>query len=73
LERTEVTVVERRVRGAGVIIAVGLALELVSLIPTHALAFIGFAVIGAPLVALGVVLFLLAIVSQPAEHAEAGR
>lgn len=59
------TVVERRMRRAGIIVAAGLMVELLSLIPLHALAFIAFAAIGAPVLIVGVILFLLAIVSQP--------
>ncbi len=59
--------IEVRVRRAGLIVAAGLSIELLSLIPIHALAFIGFAALGVPVLALGVVLFLLAIANQPAE------
>lgn len=67
------TTVERRVRRSGIIVAAGLVIELLSLIPIHALAFIGFAVVGVPVIAAGVVLFLLAVVSQAPVRDEAAR
>lgn len=54
-------------------VAAGLVIELLSLIPIHALAFIGFAAVGIPVLAAGIILFLLAVVSQPAERNEASR
>lgn len=70
MERTEMTTVEKRVRRAGLITAIGLVLELGTLIPIHALAFMAFAMIGVPVLAAGIILFLLAIVSQPIDRGE---
>ncbi|HXE65217.1 MAG TPA: hypothetical protein VN519_16855 [Bryobacteraceae bacterium] len=67
------TGVEKRVRRAGVIVATGLIIELLSLIPIHALAFIAFAAVGIPVIAAGVILFLLAVVSEPTAGDEAVR
>jgi len=57
------SLIERRVRWAGVLIAVGLIVQLTTFIWIHPLSFIGFAVIGCPLVAAGVLLFLYSLVS----------
>ena len=62
------TSIEPGVRRAALIVAFGLVMELLSLIPVHALAFIAFAAIAVPVTAAGVVLFLLAIVSQPTDR-----
>ena len=65
--------VERRLRWAGVLIAVGLIIQLTTFIWIHPLAFIGFAVIGCPLVAAGVLLFLFSLVShQPSQDGDPG-
>jgi len=65
--------VERRLRWAGVLIAVGLIIQLTTFIWLHPLAFIAFAVIGCPLVAAGVLLFLYSLVShQPAQDGDPG-
>lgn len=59
----KVPLVEKRLRWAGLLIALGLAVQLVTFIWIHPLAFIAFAVIGCPLVLAGVVLYLYSIVS----------
>jgi len=56
--------VERRLRWAGLLIALGLAIQLVTFIWIHPLSFIAFAVIGCPLVLAGVLLYLYSIVSH---------
>lgn len=58
--------VERRLRWAGILIAVGLIIQLATFIWIHPLAFIAFAVISCPLVAAGVLLFLYSLVSHQA-------
>ena len=57
-------VVEKRLRISGILICLGLAVLLLSLIRVHALSFMAFAMISCPLVLAGIVLFLYAIVSQ---------
>ena len=59
-----VTVTERRIRWSGMLIAAGLVIQMLSLIPIHPLAFMGFLLIGCPIVAAGILLFLYSIVSQ---------
>jgi hypothetical protein len=57
--------VERRLRWAGLLIAVGLVIQSATFLWIHPLAFIAFAVISCPLVASGVLLFLYSLVSHP--------
>jgi hypothetical protein len=59
--------IENKLRRAGIIIAVGLLLQLLSLIPLHPLAFIAFVGLGVPVMAVGVIFFLLSLLS----HSEA--
>jgi hydrogenase/urease accessory protein HupE len=61
----QILLVERRLRWAAFLIALGLIIQLTTFIWIHPLAFIAFAVIGCPLVASGVLLFLYSLVSQP--------
>ncbi|MEI9815369.1 MAG: hypothetical protein WDO18_23170 [Acidobacteriota bacterium] len=56
---------ERRIRIAGLLVAAGLVVQIATLIPVHPLAFVAFIVIGCPLVAAGMVLFLLSLLSRP--------
>jgi hypothetical protein len=58
------TLMERRIRWSGLLIAVGLLLQLLTLPLTHPLAFVGFIVLGCPLVAAGILLFLYSLVSH---------
>jgi hypothetical protein len=60
--------IETKLRRASLIVALGLLLQFLSLLPLHPLAFIAFVGIGVPVMAAGVILFLLAIVS----HSESG-
>jgi len=70
---TQNSLVEHRLRWAGFLIAVGLIIQLTTFIWIHPLAFIGFAVIGCPLVAAGVLLFLYSLVShQPSQDRDPG-
>jgi hypothetical protein len=57
--------IERRLRWAGCLIVVGLIVQLTTFIWIHPLAFIAFMVIGCPLVAAGILLFLYSLVSHP--------
>lgn len=56
--------VEKRLRWAGLLIALGLVVQLVTFIWIHPLAFIAFATVGCPLVLAGVLLYLYSIVSR---------
>ena len=55
--------IHRRLRVSGVLIILGLVVELLSLIRIHPLAFMAFIIVGGVLLAAGVVLYLLSLVS----------
>lgn len=57
-----------RLRRAAIAVSAGLVLQLFSLFPVHPLAFIVFVGLGVPVMAIGVVLYLLAIVGQTEEQ-----
>jgi hypothetical protein len=57
--------IESKIRRASLIIAAGLLLQFLSLFPVHPLAFIAFVGLGVPVMAVGVILFLLSLVSNP--------
>jgi hypothetical protein len=61
--------IEDRLRRAGIIIAIGLLIQFLSLLPVHPLAFIAFVGLGVPVMALGVIFFLLSLVHH-SESAE---
>jgi len=58
--------IERRVRLAGVLVCLGLLIQLLTLVRIHPLAFVAFIAIGCRLVAAGLLLYLYSVVS----HAE---
>jgi hypothetical protein len=55
--------IHRRLRLSGMLIILGLSVELLSLIRIHPLAFMGFLSVGGGLLAAGVVLYLYSLVS----------
>ena len=54
---------QRRVRVSGLLVVLGLVIELVSLLWSHPTAFVLFLVPGALLMALGILLYLFSLVS----------
>ena len=60
------TPMERRIRWSGLLIFVGLVFQMFTLPWTHPLGFIGFILIGCPLVGAGMLLFLYSLVSHDA-------
>ncbi len=56
--------IERRIRWSGMLIVLGLLLQMLTLLWTHPLAFMCFLMIGCPLVAAGMLLFLYFLVSH---------
>jgi hypothetical protein len=54
--------IHRRLQLSGVLIILGLAVELLSLIRIHPLAFMGFLLVGGGLLAAGVILYLVSLV-----------
>jgi len=57
--------VEKALRIAGVLICLGLLVQLITLIRVHPLAFMAFILISCPLVVAGIVLYLYSIVFHP--------
>ncbi|MBL8166632.1 MAG: hypothetical protein JNJ50_00670 [Acidobacteria bacterium] len=61
--KTPLTKIERRIRVAGLLIIAGLLVELVTLHWSHPTAFLFFLLLGGTLMGLGIILFLLTLVS----------
>jgi hypothetical protein len=57
------SLIQRRVRIAAILVFAGLLVELLTLLWLHPLAFLTSAFIGAPLVGLGILVFLYSLVS----------
>jgi hypothetical protein len=55
---------ESKLRRAGLVIAGGLLLDLLSLVPLHPLAFIAFVGLGVPITLGGMTYFLLSLLSD---------
>jgi hypothetical protein len=60
---TRLTKIERRIRLAGILLIAGLLVELVTLRWSHPTAFLFFLLLGGLLMALGIVVYLLSLVS----------
>ena len=56
--------VERRIKWASFLIGAGLLVQLASLLVVHPLAFMGFLMIGCPLVLAGIVMYLLSLIHE---------
>jgi len=56
--------IEWRIKWAGLLISVGLVIQLLTLIWNHPLSFVAFLCIGCPLVAGGTLLYLYSLVSH---------
>lgn len=61
--------VERRIKWASILIGTGLLVQLASLLVVHPLAFVGFLMIGCPLVLAGIVLYLLSLIHEKGPEA----
>ncbi len=57
------SIIESRIRLAGILVGVGLVIQMLTLLWTHPLAFVAFLVLGCPILAAGVLLFLYSLVS----------
>jgi hypothetical protein len=53
-----------KLRRAGLLVAAGLLLDLLSLVPIHPLAFIAFVGLGVPITAAGTIYFLLSLLGD---------
>jgi hypothetical protein len=58
----DTAVTERRIRWASLLVGAGLLVQLASLLIVHPLAFVAFLIIGCPLTAAGIVLYLFSLV-----------
>jgi hypothetical protein len=56
--------IERRIRWSGMLIVAGLAVQTLTLLWTHPLAFVSFLLVGCPLVGFGILIFLYSLVSH---------
>jgi len=56
--------IEKRIRWAGILICLGLAIQLLTLIETRPLSFMAFILIGCPLTFSGVLLYLYSLVAK---------
>ena len=56
--------IERRIRWASFLIGAGLLVQLASLLVVHPLAFMGFLMIGCPLMLAGIVMYLLSLIHE---------
>ena len=57
----DVSVTERRIRWASFLVGAGLLVQLGSLLVVHPLAFVAFLVVGCPLMAAGILLYLFSL------------
>jgi len=61
--------IERRLRWSGILVGVGLIIQMLTLLWTHPLAFVAFLLIGCPLVVVGILLYLVSL----AAHSQANQ
>ncbi|MBO0857379.1 MAG: hypothetical protein J2P21_02805 [Chloracidobacterium sp.] len=61
--KTQLLKIEKRIRLAGILLIAGLLVELVTLSWSHPTAFLFFLLLGGALIALGIVIYLLSLVS----------
>lgn len=55
--------IERRIRWACILVVLGLTVQLLTLLWVHPLSFVAFLLIGCPLVAAGILLYLWSLVA----------
>ena len=55
------SITERRIRWASLLVGAGLVVQLASLLIVHPLAFVAFLMVGCPLMAAGVLLYLVSL------------
>ncbi len=55
--------IESRIRWAGILIAAGLVIQLITFIWVHPLAFMAFILMSCPLVAIGILIYLYSLVA----------
>ena len=57
----DISTTERRIRWASFLVGAGLLVQLGSLLVVHPLAFVAFLVVGCPLMAAGILLYLFSL------------
>jgi uncharacterized membrane protein YczE len=60
--------IEHRIRRSGLLIGVGLAIQMLMLLWTHPLSFMVFLLVGCPLVGIGMLIYLYSLVAHAAEE-----
>ena len=60
----ETSIIERRIKWASFLIGAGLLVQLGSLLLVPPLAFVGFLMVGCPLLLAGIVLYLLSLIHE---------
>jgi uncharacterized membrane protein YczE len=58
--------IEHRIRWSGLLIGLGLAIQMLMLVWTHPLSFMIFLLVGCPLVGIGMLVYLYSLVSHVA-------
>jgi hypothetical protein len=58
------TTIEQRIRWAGLLVVVGLLVQLLTMSWSHPLAFMAFLIIGCPLTLAGVLLYLFSLATK---------
>jgi len=56
--------IENRIRWSGLLIGLGLAIQMLMLLWTHPLSFMVFLLVGCPLVGIGMLVYLYSLVSH---------
>jgi hypothetical protein len=69
----ETPLVESRIKWASLLIGIGLLIQLGTLFRVHPLAFVGFVVVGCPLIGAGVLLYLWSLVPVKQKASEASQ
>ena len=62
--------IETRIKRAGILICAGLVVQLFTLLKVHPLSFVVFIGLGCPLTAVGILLYLVSLVSSESVPAE---
>jgi hypothetical protein len=60
-DNTDIRPIEKRVRIAALFVAVGLLLQVATLLKVHPLAFMAFLMVGCPLIAAGIGIYLFTL------------
>jgi len=64
--------IERQIKRGGVLIALGLVVQLLTFASVHPLAFVVFLLVGCPLVAAGIALYLYSLVAHETPGSPSG-